>query len=106
MLTFILKKEWFEKIERGEKTVEYREIKPYWIKRINNEIGWGKINKVRYSDVDFGPCYIEHPCRFRRAYTDVYIDAYIKKIEIVSGINTDLKIDKLVYAITFELLGD
>lgn len=28
-----LKKEWFEKIESGEKTVEYREKKDYWIRR-------------------------------------------------------------------------
>ena len=30
MLTFNLKKEWFEKIKRGEKTHEYREVKEYW----------------------------------------------------------------------------
>lgn len=29
MLTFNLKKEWFEKIKSGEKTHEYREVKPY-----------------------------------------------------------------------------
>lgn len=34
MLIFPLKKEWYEKIKRGEKTIEYREFKPYWIKRI------------------------------------------------------------------------
>ncbi len=28
-----LKKEWYEMIESGVKTEEYREIKPYWIKR-------------------------------------------------------------------------
>ena len=28
-----LKKQWFEMIERGEKTEEYREIKPYYIPR-------------------------------------------------------------------------
>ena len=30
MLTFILKKEWYEKIKSGDKTIEYRQIKPYW----------------------------------------------------------------------------
>lgn len=34
MLIFPLKKEWYEKIRSGEKTVEYREVKPYWDKRI------------------------------------------------------------------------
>lgn len=29
-----LKKEWYQMIERGEKREEYREIKPYWIKRL------------------------------------------------------------------------
>lgn len=28
-----LKKEWYELIEKGIKTEEYREIKPYWINR-------------------------------------------------------------------------
>ena len=34
MLIFPLKKQWYEKIKSGEKTVEYREVKLYWIKRI------------------------------------------------------------------------
>ena len=29
-----LKKEWYEMIESGVKTEEYREIKPYWVKRL------------------------------------------------------------------------
>ena len=29
-----LKKEWYEMIESGIKTEEYREIKPYWLKRL------------------------------------------------------------------------
>ena len=29
MLIFTLKKEWYEKIKSGEKTVEYREAKDY-----------------------------------------------------------------------------
>lgn len=38
MLIFPLKKEWYEKIRSGEKTIEYREVKPYWTKRIAAEI--------------------------------------------------------------------
>lgn len=34
VLTLSVKKEWFDKIVSGEKTEEYREIKPYWIKRL------------------------------------------------------------------------
>lgn len=29
-----LKAEWYRMIESGEKTEEYREIKPYWLKRL------------------------------------------------------------------------
>ena len=35
MLTFNLKKEWFEKIKSGEKTHEYRVMNDYWCKRIS-----------------------------------------------------------------------
>lgn len=33
-LTLNLKAEWYDMIEAGIKTEEYREIKPYWITRI------------------------------------------------------------------------
>lgn len=33
-LTLSLKKKWFDMIASGEKTEEYREIKPYWEKRL------------------------------------------------------------------------
>lgn len=34
-----MKREWFAKIWNGEKTIEYRERKPYWDKRIGNWVG-------------------------------------------------------------------
>ena len=34
ILHLTLKKKWFDMILSGEKTEEYREIKPYWIKRL------------------------------------------------------------------------
>lgn len=40
-----LKKEWYEMIERGVKTEEYREIKPYWNKRLINR----KYTHVKFS---------------------------------------------------------
>lgn len=40
MLTFILKKEWYNKIKRGEKTIEYREVKPYWNRHICKYKNW------------------------------------------------------------------
>ena len=37
MLIFLLKKEWYEKIKSGEKTIEYRKVKPYWSCRLAKE---------------------------------------------------------------------
>lgn len=34
ILHLVLKQHWYNMIECGEKTEEYREIKPYWIRRI------------------------------------------------------------------------
>lgn len=34
VLTLTISKEWFDKIVSNEKKEEYREIKPYWIKRL------------------------------------------------------------------------
>lgn len=86
MLTFNLKKEWFEKIKSGEKTHEYREVKAYWTTRIY----YNNIQKV-------------HLILFRLGYTKHYLRAKIKKISIVDGLTTDLKINKPVYDIEFEL---
>lgn len=36
VLHLTLKKQWFDMINSGEKTEEYREIKPYWIIRFLN----------------------------------------------------------------------
>lgn len=38
-------------------------------------------------------------CKLRLGYTNKYMTAYIPKIEVVDGKNTDLHIDKPVYAI-------
>lgn len=34
VLHLSVKKQWFDMISAGEKTEEYREIKPYWIQRL------------------------------------------------------------------------
>ena len=38
ILDLPLKAVWYNMIENGPKTEEYREIKPYWIKRLYKEI--------------------------------------------------------------------
>lgn len=100
MLTFNLKKEWFDKIKSGEKTHEYREVKPYWVKRldyikstldrklINGHFCWFVCGYAKKSD------------------TDRYMGAIIKSITIINGKNTDLVIDKDVYDIEFELIRE
>ena len=86
MLTFILKKEWYEKIKSGEKTVEYREVTPYWRTRLHNAF------------IILAPK--EKPiCVLRLGYTKQYMTAKISKINIVDGKETDLHIDSQVYAI-------
>lgn len=37
VLTLTVSKQWFDKIVSGEKTEEYREIKPYWASRLVNQ---------------------------------------------------------------------
>ena len=90
MLTFPLKKQWYEKIKSGEKTIEYREVKPYWRSRFYNEIGFFPEQTQVMKPI---------PCKLRLGYTNTYLKACISFIEVVDGKNTDLAIDKPVYAI-------
>ena len=115
MLIFPLKKEWFDKIKSGEKTIEYREVKPYWNLRINKEFNIYQLSRDKlfknkcairglglFTDFEYGLKVANHPlpkCKLRLGYTNRYMTANITKIEIVDGKNTDLHIDKPVYAI-------
>lgn len=109
MLIFILKKECFEKIEKGEKTVEYREVKPYWTHRIQNSGCLG----ILYSESLFlkwlksfgqqGVTTTYTYAEFRLGYTKKHLKAAIDRIAIVNGMESDLKIDKPVYAFYFHL---
>ena len=38
ILTLTLKRKWFDMIKQGIKKEEYREIKPYWIKRFIEDV--------------------------------------------------------------------
>ena len=109
MLIFPLKKEWYEKIKSGEKTIEYREVKPYWTKRIATNLFrpmFGLYSPKKVFDivstlgfaVSFSPN-PEYLCELRLGYTKKSLKAQIWKIEVVDGKNTDLHIDKPVYAI-------
>ena len=110
MLIFPLKKEWYEKIKSGEKTIEYREVKPYWTKRLlraeySNYCAAQHVYKKHFihgSKKYFVFERYEAPCFFRLGYTKERLDAWITKIEVVDGEDTDLHIDKPVYAIHFK----
>ena len=96
MLTFNLKKEWFDKIKSGEKTHEYREVNDYWCKRIDNFYKKQKYNQV---------------CKFACGYPsnddiDRILFAQVLDISVCNGLNTDLKINKDVFDIEFELIED
>ena len=103
MLIFTLKKQWYDKIRSGEKTIEYREVKPYWTKRIRNEI---EKNVVFEEDLRmlqcfdlFGKTICLFECRLRLGYTKRFMSATIVKIDKINGKDTDLAIDAPVYAI-------
>lgn len=100
MLTFNLKKEWFEKIKRGEKTHEYREVKEYWFKRMffySKEFR-RQTTLLLHSECIFLCGYPNREDKEKRLH------AKIKNITIKNGLNTDLKINKDVFDIEFELI--
>lgn len=102
MLTFNLKKEWFDKIKSGKKTHEYREVKEYWFRRL-----------FLYSSIlcrqTMIPLHSE--CVFVCGYApkedlEKRLRAKIISISTTNGLNTDLKIDKDVFDIEFELIKE
>ena len=121
MLTFNLKKEWFEKIKSGKKTHEYREVKDFWTNRLVKEFFNIDKKKKLYG---FGVykqsmiVYLQNECAnynrpllcFMNGMISEEIKpriyAIMKSIRIVNGLNTDLKIDKDVFDIEFELIKD
>ena len=65
-LKLTLKKKWFDMILSGEKTEEYREMKPYWLRLANATLKYDKIKftngygnerpnfTIELKDVEFG----------------------------------------------------
>ena len=113
MLTINLKKEWFEKIKSGEKTHEYREVKPYWTQRIMKSLYHEYVTNDAYfiSMCNGGNPYIK-PLFPEITFCNGYpkkndkenrLIAIFKRIKIINGKKTDLKINKPVYDIEFEL---
>lgn len=114
MLTFNLKKEWFDKIKSGEKTHEYREVKLYWTKRLMRGLYPDFIDNEAYfiSMCNRGVTYyrpLDREITFCNGYPKKNdkanrLVARFKDIRIIHGRDSDLKINKPVYDIEFELI--
>lgn len=90
ILDLPLKKEWFNRIESGEKLEEYREITPYWINKLcttqkgrsvsrflaTTAIARGMLNQLAFKNIDL--------LRFRYGYTKRTMER--KLISITIGI--------------------
>lgn len=91
ILDLPLKAKWYDMIERGEKTEEYRTIKPYWCKRLAScgmqlcwirgddgecwfKSGLTDLNRLGYTHV-----------RFRYGYTKRTMLFELKKIVVGKG---------------------
>jgi hypothetical protein len=84
ILHLTLKKQWFDAILYGDKLEEYREIKPYWIKRlverVDHELGFRELNAtVVFKDFDI--------IRFKHGYAKdaVFFDIQCKGIRVGEG---------------------
>ena len=64
-----LKAKWYEMQERGEKTEEYREITPYWIKRLADTHSLGQ--KMLCNLPNVAASLIESGCVQMKPYTHV-----------------------------------
>lgn len=57
VLSLTVSKKWFDKIMSGEKTEEYREIKPCWIKRLVDIVSANKLGSGEKASGPFGYIY-------------------------------------------------
>ena len=64
-----LKAKWFNMQESGEKPEEYREITPYWIKRMVDTHSLGR--KLLYNMPDIAASFIRSGCVHIKGYTHV-----------------------------------
>ena len=95
-LHLFLKGCWFDKIAAGEKNIEYREVAK-WEKKLITRPGVSchfdkKKCQYVFSKVAF-------PVILHRGYTNNVILKEIYKIKVVNGLETDLKVDKPVFAL-------
>lgn len=125
MLTFNLKKEWFDKIKSDEKTHEYRLCTDYWDIRVLNllkkyldpdekELGldWTKRSQSTRSNFSIP---IKAPCRFTLGYPsnddkERILYGIITHIWLsnnkIDNLNSDLHTEEPIYDFEFELIKE
>lgn len=96
VLHLSVKKQWFDMISAGEKTEEYREIKPYWIKRLttNCEVAYdvaaetycGKVLYRPYTHVLFINGYRKDSPRIEKEIESITIGSLKKVYAPTSGL--------------------
>ena len=97
MLTFILKKEWFDKIKSGKKTHEYREMSDLWRKKLIPKNFWMSV----YDNLNIPITDDTRFCKFHLGYPPTRKDPekarervlYAEIIKITANVNgqkTDL----------------
>lgn len=121
MLTFNVKKKWFDKIKNGEKTHEYREVKDFWTDRFVKELfnidkkelknHFNIIKKGMIIYLQKYKAVYNYPkiCFMNGMFSEEKrprIYAKMKSITITNGLNTDLKVNKPVYDIEFKLIKE
>lgn len=85
-LHLVLMAKWYDMIARGEKKEEYREVKPYWVKRLtdyNNIHKWFMDIAKRKFDISI-PHKHSYVC-FHKGYTSTTMTFTIKSIGIGIG---------------------
>ena len=123
MLTFNLKKEWFEKIKSGEKTTEYRKCGSYWDKRVLNLIikaqcseakelarEWTQVSQRNYTNFSVP---VNILCCFKLGYPKTndnkrILNAKVKRIFLENNkktnLKSDLKTESPLYGFEFEVI--
>lgn len=100
VLTLTINKQWFDKIVSGEKTEEYRVIKPYWASRLVNQ--QAESGEVLFDDFG-GYCRVIGELEYK-PYTHVlFINGYRKDSpRIEKGMCPDKWLDTEFFIIKFK----
>lgn len=83
-LHLVLTGKWYDKIDSGEKTSEYRACTPYWNKRF---CGWADIINIHGPNLQH---YWYSSVVFHRGYTNKTMEFAIVSIDVITGKPNDL----------------